>query len=138
MKKFILKISSQYTDGLVDAEIIHNDFTFDFEFNRIAVGIFEVPQFDKLKHFLEFQSTYASANVIYGEDSLIATTLNNTASDLVFEYGGFIVITELVSEEEYTPQELSEIYHACSILTRSGNEKLVELASRIGFLRPRS
>jgi len=82
-------------------------------------------------HFLEFQSTYPSANVVYGEDSVMVTTLDNTASDLVFEYGGFIIITELVSEVQYTSTELASIYYALAEIESGDTDNLRNVADAL-------
>lgn len=127
--------------------VLYNDFDVEPEFNYVTDGSYNGVMngcfptgkstiliggvswdggVGDIRYGFDGESTFNIVCIDQNGDLANTDNLKNTLFEITVEV-----------EAEYTPQELSEIYHACSILTRGGNEKLVELASRIGFQRPR-
>lgn len=143
-KQFILAIGGQNNTGFVNTEVLRNDFGFDFDFNRVDVGVIKCPQFNKNTMSLKVSGTDDNLEVypFWDEDNSNVNfafwqrELNQRRDDF-FDFGGLLIITEEIPQEtDYTPFELSKLAHAQSILFGSGSKKLISLAEKIGAPRP--
>lgn len=94
-KEFVMYVGGQDNTGFLDTEIRKNTFPFVFEFVRIDAGQFTITNFDPEIHYLEATTYRPGTDLKYlGEFSYAYTLSGVDGEDSVFEFGGFIRITE--------------------------------------------
>ena len=134
-KKFVLFVGGQKPTGLLDTQIVRNDFDFTFDFTKTSEpGVFICPQFNINNHRLSHSSFGTPNHREFGfsveEGFMVMKDADGLGTDFFFEFGGFIVIEQEV-DVQLSAFELSKLHHAMSILYSSGSDSLIEIANQI-------